>query len=56
MTRNELIKLICEYEGLKSQVSVGNVREILKVLKNIWDGKHGDLARNELLKILITIK
>ena len=32
MTRNELITLVCAQEGKKVQVSVGNVREIIKVL------------------------
>ena len=33
ITYDMLVHEICSYEGLKSEVSVGNVREILKVLK-----------------------
>lgn len=39
MTLNQLIKLLCAKEGKKSQVSVGNVREILKSLKVVCDDK-----------------
>ena len=35
MNKAQLVKAICKAEGLKSQVSVGNAREILKVLRNL---------------------
>jgi hypothetical protein len=35
MTHKELVKLICEMEGKKVEVSIGNVKEVLKCLKKL---------------------
>ena len=35
MTLNALVKEICKREGKKSQVAIGNVREILKCIAEI---------------------
>lgn len=34
MTYKELIKKLCEAEGLKNQVSVGDMREIVSILSD----------------------
>lgn len=35
MTRRELEKIISEREGKKSQVSIGNIREILSIITDL---------------------
>jgi len=35
MTHKELVKLICEMEGKKVEVSIGNVKEVIKCLKKL---------------------
>ena len=35
MTLNALVKEICKREGKKSQVAIGNVREVLKCIAEI---------------------
>lgn len=34
MTRNELASLISKYEGKKVEVSIGNIREVLRILND----------------------
>ena len=36
MTLQELVKKICEIEGKKIQVSVGNVREIVSIISDLY--------------------
>jgi hypothetical protein len=35
MTYKELIQILCRIEGKKSQVKIGDVKEIVKILKNL---------------------
>jgi hypothetical protein len=35
MTRSEIVKLLCQEEGKKSQVGAGNMREVLKILEKL---------------------
>lgn len=36
MTKNQLVKEICRREGKKSQVAIGNVREIISILEDMF--------------------
>lgn len=38
----KLIREICKREGKKSQVSIGNVREVLRVLTDVLTDEHND--------------
>lgn len=54
MTRNELASLIAKYEGKKVEVSIGNVREILRILHEFL----GDdfLYKNKVLNGIDVLK
>lgn len=63
MTRNELASLISTYEGKKVEVSIGNIREVLRIIKQmlndgVWGPSHGGVARQvyegiDVLKALL---
>lgn len=51
MNLNEWASLIAEEEGKKSQVSIGNIREILRIIrKHLTDPKMGMVVLRLLLR------
>lgn len=54
-TINALVKELCKREGLKSQTSIGNVREVIGHLADILDEQAVDGVGSEVMELLYSL-